>query len=261
MRRQLFEQKLLNEDGPLTSLALRIGENSGWIAAMRQHLLTSAWTLTPDDLLKIPASEPWRHLWLGQVGGSYASIVTLSGLSQASFPLLRRAATDIEGVRWVDKLDEISSLLGHYRRYMGWIVLVSYFTVYCLLYPRYRGATWRVLVPTVLASVTALAFLGLTNQNLQLFHVLALMLILGIGVDYGIFFQENPIGRPDIAWLATGLSALGTLLSFGLLGLSKTPALQAFGLTMAIGITTVLLIVPCFRNHLVQSECTKGQVS
>jgi predicted exporter len=42
------------------------------------------------------------------------------------------------------------------------------------------------------------------------------------------------------------LSALSTLLSFGLLGLSHTPALRAFGLTMAIGITIVWLTVPYF---------------
>jgi predicted exporter len=38
---------------------------------------------------------------------------------------------------------------------------------------------------------------------------------------------------------------VSTLLSFGLLGLSNTPALQAFGLTMLIGTITVCLIVPC----------------
>jgi len=42
---------------------------------------------------------------------------------------------------------------------------------------------------------------------------------------------------------------LSTLLSFGLLALSKTPALQAFGLTMALGIITVCLIVPFFRKQ------------
>jgi predicted exporter len=175
-------------------------------------------------------------------------------LSKTALPLLEHAAAGLEGVRWVDQVHEISSVFGHYRRYMGWVVLVSYFTVYCLLYPRYRGATWRVLVPTVLASVTVLTLLGISGQHLQLFHVLGLLLILGIGVDYGIFFQENLVRRPDLAWLATGLSALSTLLAFGLLGLSKTPALQAFGLTMTIGITMVWLVVPCFRKDQPQQS-------
>ncbi|MGB7948659.1 MAG: MMPL family transporter, partial [Candidatus Binatia bacterium] len=253
-RRQLVDQTLLNEDGPLTAVAQRIGENGGWVAATRQHLLASASTLAPDDFLKTPASEPWRHLWLGPVDDGYASIVTLRGLSKTALPLLEHAAAGLEGVRWVDQVHEISSVFGHYRRYMGWVVLVSYFTVYCLLYPRYRGATWRVLVPTVLASVTVLTLLGISGQHLQLFHVLGLLLILGIGVDYGIFFQENLVRRPDLAWLATGLSALSTLLAFGLLGLSKTPALQAFGLTMTIGITMVWLVVPCFRKDQPQQS-------
>jgi predicted exporter len=49
-------------------------------------------------------------------------------------------------------------------------------------------------------------------------------------------------------WLAVGLSAANTLLGFGLLGLSNTPALRAFGLTMLIGIALVWLAVPCFTK-------------
>jgi predicted exporter len=87
-------------------------------------------------------------------------------------------------------VSEISRLLGDYRYYMGWVVLVSYVAVYALLYPRYRRASWRVLAPTALASLLALALLGIAGQGLQLFHLLAFMLLLGIGVDYGIFMQE-----------------------------------------------------------------------
>jgi predicted exporter len=147
----------------------------------------------------------------------------------------------------VDKIDEISSVLGRYRRTMGWVVLCSYVVVYGLLLPRYRAAAWRVVAPTALASVATLALLGSAGQNLQLFHVLALMLVLGIGVDYGIFLNERAGRENSTGWLAVGLSALSTLLSFGLLALSRTPALQAFGVTMLIGIAAVWLIVPCFR--------------
>jgi predicted exporter len=168
---------------------------------------------------------------------------------------LAHAGAGLDGVQWVDKVDEVSSVLGRYRKYMGWVALLSYFAVYGLLYPRYRRRTWRVLAPTALASLATLALLGMAGQNLQLFHVLALMLLLGIGVDYGIFLHEHPSRRDAIAWLAVGLSALSTLLSFGLLSLSKTPALQAFGMTMLIGTTTVWLIAPCFRKDRVRENC------
>lgn len=247
-RRRLVEQTLLNEGGPLVALAAKIGEDGAWAALARDRLLASAAPLMPDDFLKTPVSEPWRHFWLGEVDGGYAGVVALRGVSKASLPELQNVASGLAGVQWVDKVAEISSMLGAYRRHMGWVVLFSYLAIYGLLYPRYRGASWRVLAPTALASIATLALLGVAGQDLQLFHVLALMLLLGIGVDYGIFMQERPDRRGHIAWVAVGVSALSTLLSFGLLGFSKTPALQAFGLTMAIGITAVWLLVPCFGN-------------
>jgi predicted exporter len=131
---------------------------------------------------------------------------------------------------------------------MGWALLFSYAAVFCLLFVRYRRSAWRVLAPTVVASAAAVALLGLAGQQLQLFHLLALMLLLGIGVDYGVFFQERAERREAAAWMAVSLSAASTLLSFGLLGLSKTPALQAFGLTMLLGTALVWLIVPCFAQ-------------
>ena len=248
-RRNLIDRTLLNDNGPLAALAAQIGENGKWVAVTRAHLLASALPLTPDDFLKTHGAEPWRHLWLGQVNGSWASIVALRGLNSTGLPKLQHAETGLEGVQWVDKVGEISQVLGRYRKTMGWVVLVSYLVIYGLLYPRYRSATWRVLAPTALASVATLALLGMAGQSLQLFHVLALMLLLGVGVDYGIFLQEHLGRRDPMAWLAVGLSALSTLLSFGLLSLSKTPALQAFGLTMLIGTIAVWLIVPCFRDY------------
>ena len=248
-RRQLIEQALLHEDGALTALAGKLGEDRTWVAAIRAQWLGSSATLLPEDFLDTPASEPWRYLWLGKVGNGYAAIVALRGVTKESLSELERAAGGIEGVQWVDKVGEISTILADYRRYMSWVLLFSYVAVYGLLYLRYRRDSWRVLAPTVVATIVTLAIFGIAGQPLQLFHVLGLMLVLGIGVDYGIFFHEPNSQQDDAAWLAAGLSALSTLLSFGLLGLSRTPPLQAFGLTMAIGIAAVTLIVPCFRRE------------
>ena len=139
-RRNLIDQTLLNANGPLAALAAQIGEDGKWVAAMRAHLLASSLPLTPGEFLKTPASEPWRHLWLGEVDGGHGSIVALRGLTYGSLPLLQHAGTGLDGVQWVDKVGEISSVLGRYRKYMGWVVLLSYFAVYGLLYPRYRSS-------------------------------------------------------------------------------------------------------------------------
>lgn len=255
-RRALLEEKLFKEGGALDQIAQQIGEDADWAANTKAHLTKLPKELfTIDAFLNSPTSEPWRHLWLGKTENVYASIVALRGLSNVNLPLVQQAGAGIDGVQWVDKVAEISSVLGLYRHYMGWVLTCSYLVVFGLLFVRYRRDTWRILAPTAIATVTTLALFGLTHQPLQLFHVLALMLLLGIGVDYGIFMQEKVKNQffTSIAWLAIGLSAANTLLSFGLLGLSKTPALQAFGLTMLIGITLVWLIVPLFRRADIDS--------
>jgi len=253
-RRQLIDKLLLQKDGALAALAAKLGEGQSWVSGARTRLLAAATPLTVEEFFQSPASEPWRHLWLGRVGDQYASIVALRGVNRSNLTLLRQTASGLEGVEWVDQVSEISALLADYRYYMGWVVLLSCVAVFVLLYPRYRQSSWRALAPAALAMLLALALLGIVGQGLQLFHLLALMLLLGIGVDYGIFLQEQGSHDDGTAWLAVTVSAVSTLLSFGLLGFSQTPALRAFGLTMAIGIGAVALIAPCFRRATADAQ-------
>ncbi|MFT3761463.1 MAG: hypothetical protein QM761_02400 [Pseudoxanthomonas sp.] len=122
--------------------------------------------------------------------------------------------------------------------------------VFVALYARYRRNAWRILLPTVIAGALAMAVLGWIGLPLQLFNVLALLLLLGVGIDYGIFLLEHgdDAGGGDArAWMAVCVGAASTWLSFGLLGLSATPALRAFGLTLLLGIGAVWLLSPLFR--------------
>lgn len=244
--RDLAARTLHAPGAALTQLATRLGETDAWTARAQAGNKPAESVLLPETFMRSAAGNAWRHLWLGKIDGGYASIVALRGVEFGDLPQLRAAAQTLPGVQWVDKIGETSSLLGRYRQHMGWVVLLSYAAVYLLLWWRYRAAAWRVMAPTVVASALTLAVFGIVGYPLNLFHVLAMMLILGMGIDYGIFLQEHPSKQHKAAWLAVGLSAASTLLSFGLLGLSTTPALQAFGLTMLIGVGTVWLIAPCF---------------
>ena len=256
-RRALVERKLLAAGGPLDALARALGEDAAWLAAAGAHLREAGTPLTVEEFMNSGASEPWRHLWIGEVGGSHASVVALRGVRRASLARLEGAAAGLPGVQWVDKVGDISALLGRYRQGMGLVLLGAYGAVFALLSLRYRARAWRVLAGPALASVATLAVLGFTGHSLTLFHVLALMLLLGVGVDYGIFMHERGLGQGRAAWLAVGLSAANTLLSFGLLALSGTPALQAFGLTMLVGTALLWLTAPCFveaRAPVLQKE-------
>jgi predicted exporter len=249
--RDLIASKLLDVGtdvtAPLAAIAGAIDENQHWQQAMRQRLLARTTPLLPEDFIDAPASQAWRHLWLGQNAHRYASIVAVRGISDYhQLPTLAALAPGIEGVQWVDKVADISAVLSDYRQYMSGALVVAYAAIFLLLSWRYRSAAWRVIAPPLSATLLTLALFGLIGQPLQLFHVLACLLLLGLGVDYGIFLQEPGPGERAYAWLTVGLSAVSALLSFGLLALSDSPPLHAFGLTMLIGMALIWLLSPCF---------------
>ncbi len=202
-------------------------------------------SLQVEDGLRQPLAAPLRPLWLGDVDGRHASIVMLQGLTPAHLAAVAAAGQGIEGVRWIDRTATFSSLLHHYRLQMGWLLLAGYVAVGLALLARFRRNAWRAWVPTVLAALLSLAALGWLGVPLQLFGVLAQLLLLGLGVDYGIFLLEHE--DDGASWLAVCLGAASTLLAFGLLSLSATPALHGFGLTLLFGIGLVWLLSPCLR--------------
>jgi predicted exporter len=137
--------------------------------------------------------------------------------------------------------------MGKYRVQVGTWVLLAYLFVLLALVLRYKRQVWRIVMPPLLASVFTLAILIELEQGINLFHMMALILVLGIGLDMGIFLIETDEARHT--WLAVSLSAFTSLLAFGLLALSDTPVLHHFGVTVAIGLSLVWLIAPLMRRY------------
>lgn len=203
--------------------------------------------LLPAEWLAAPVSEPLRHQWLGRFEQGYASVVLLREVGgPAQLARLAALAPTLTGVQWVDKVGEVSEVMGRTRRLMAGVIAFSYALVFAALSWRFRARAWRALAPTALASALALAIPALLGLPLQLFNVLALLLILGMGVDYGIFMLEQPARHALRPFLSISLAAASTVLAFGLLALSATPALRAFGLTMLLGIVLAWALTPLF---------------
>lgn len=229
------------EDAVRASVAKSLG---GSIVA--PPLAPAESVLTLQAWLDHPVSDTLRQLWLGKEGNGYASVMLLRGLDNAAaIPGIAATVRQVSGAEWVDHVADISSLLHHYRVLMSWMLLAGAAGVALLLAWRYGRAGWRALAPTLLAAAFSVAVLGWLHVPLQLFSVLALALLLGVGVDYGIFLLEHP--GDGVSWTAIVLGAASTLLAFGLLALSSTPALHAFGMTMLSGVGAVWVLSPWFR--------------
>jgi predicted exporter len=198
--------------------------------------------LTPKRWLTHPASEAMRHLWLGRTERGFASFVLLSGVTKEG--PLQRLETPKQGIHYIDKVRDISTLFKRYRALATKLIVLAYLVIFLLLLVRYgwrRGL--RVFAPPCLAALAALSVVGWLGGGINLFHILALLLVLGIGIDYTIFFAESS-ERWQPTYLAIVLSACTTLLSFGLLALSQTPLLRAFGSVVLVGMCIACILAP-----------------
>lgn len=252
----LLRESIFAPAGALHQLRTSLQEDDKWENAVRGSVFsadndglaatTTSSSLTSRAWLASPISEPLRPLWFGKTGNEWVSVVTLKGVENDSIPLLEAATRGLTGVTWADKVASISSVLGRYRVRMSWVLAASYLIIWVMFLPRYGRKAWRVLAPSVFASAVSLAVIGWLGQPLQLFHVLALYLVFGLGVDYAIFLSEQTHSAEGDVSFAVGLAAISTVLSLGLLAWSETPVLRAFGLIMLVGITVSLLAAPLF---------------
>lgn len=159
--------------------------------------------------------------------------------------LVRETFRDVPGVRLVEPAAELSALFGVYRQRALALIAFSACLMFIAFAFRYGaiGAAW-VMLPSVAAVVLTPAVLALMGAEFNFFHTMALVLILAVGVDYGVFCAESPKAHRATAMFSIGLAMLTTLFSFGLLSLSHAPAIESFGSSMAIGLTLAFVLAP-----------------
>jgi predicted exporter len=73
-----------------------------------------------------------------------------------------------------------------------------------------------------------------------LFHLIALMLVAGLGLDYALFFERAARDRKEQVRTFHALLAcsVSTFMVFALLATSTLPVLRAIGLPVAIGVVS-----------------------
>ncbi len=103
---------------------------------------------------------------------------------------------------------------------------------------------WGVLRPVLAAIVMTVGALALLGERLNLFHLVSLLLVLGIGLNYALFFNRDAGGADELARTHLSLLVCGltTLSAFGCLAFSQTPVLHAIGLTVSLGCVLSLLV-------------------
>jgi predicted exporter len=183
---------------------------------------------------------PFLSQW---VLGPGQHVIALDGLKDVA--ALRAALVGVKDVHVVDPAGDFTERLGVYRHRGLWLIGLSALVMVVPLAWRYglRGG-FIVLLPSVAALLLTPALIALTGEGISFFHVMGLILVLAIGVDYATFCAETDRAHRPVTMLAVLLDMGTTLLSFGVLAFSSVFAVHAFGLTMLLGILIAFLLAP-----------------
>lgn len=209
-------------------------------ALIRQALLQAAGQpdISLEESLRGEGAEAWRSLYLGRVGHQYAAIMRLTGVQN---PQALKAALDTDCTgknicrRWADTRQQLNRQFQATRNQAAWLKLASFFLAWLVLWRLFglqRGSL--ILAVPLAAAAAGVGLLGWLGIPISLFALFGLLLTAAIGVDYAVYALT---AREPRAARIGGivLAALTTGLSFALLAFSSTPAVAAFGLTVAAG--------------------------
>jgi predicted exporter len=181
---------------------------------------------------------------------SATALVSLSGLSDVQ-AVARVAASD--GAELLDLKQASESLVAAYRgRVLAALAVAALLlavTVWIAL--RAPRRVLRVLLPMALTTLLIVAILRGCGVELTLFHLVALILAAGLGLDYALFFDHAGDDYADQLRTLHALivCSLMTLLVFSLLALSSIPVLRAIGSTVAIGVFANFVLALLVSRH------------
>ncbi len=151
-------------------------------------------------------------------------------------------------VHYCDPAHDYSALFTLYRQ-LVFGLMIGILTVLAGVLSYRVGATGaaRILTPLILAIFGTIGLLSFLAP-LNFFHAVGLLLSMSIGIDYALFlYWHKPVStKNDTLLMCNALSALTTVLSFGLLAFSQTMAVCSFGLSVFIGIVLCFILTTIF---------------
>ena len=141
-----------------------------------------------------------------------------------------------------------------FERFLGVVVLLA---AIILIWSRSIKRTIRILLPVSIGILTGFAVPLLTGAGINVFHLLALLLVLGMGLDYSLFFNRtdgDELERKQRTH-AISISALTTSAAFSVLAFSSVPVMVSMGQTVATGVlmcffSAWILSSPADNNHV-----------
>ncbi len=207
--------------------------------------------VTPRDLAGTSLSAGFDALILHQRDRWNALLPLRSAAAGAAIDLTRVAAAlkdgNVENARVLDLKQESDALYDNYLSEAIHFSLAGFLALTVLLLIALRSPlrVGRVLAPLVLAVLTVAAGLAIAGVQLNILHLVGMLLIVAVGSNYALFFDRQAhseeAGNESLTLASLLIANASTVIGFGLLSFSQVPVLVALGTTVAPGTFLALL--------------------
>ena len=157
----------------------------------------------------------------------------------------------IDGVRIINFQKDISAQIKHCRRVCLGLLIPIFGLLYLLLTKIYdKKSGLKILLPSICAVALVFGILGLFGCPINLFHLLAIFLIIGFGLDYSVFRFTNPEKAGDSVFL----SCITTVFSFALLAFTGFKLISSLGIVLALGLLSSYIFSLNLMNNNIKKD-------
>jgi len=187
-----------------------------------------------EDLEKLHL-PPGQGGFLGCDARGCASRIRLSGVTDIA--AIATLADRHPNVTLIDPIATMNTAMAVYRQAVAALLALAAALIAAVLTLLYG---WRMAAAILLAPLATCLFsllaVGTLHGGLSLINMMALLLLIGVSLDYAIFRAFTAAEEQAATTLAITLSAATSILAFGILGFSDTPVIRSFGQTIAVGL-------------------------
>lgn len=222
----------------------------------RATLQGTSLSLGVDSLLNQSAKPP----------GEWTALIALQPLTQKGVvqPLnadvIQAALADLSdsakpGVFLIELGNEAKNVYKAYLREAIFLSAAGFVAIIGLLFVALRS--WsrvvRIVLPLLASTAVVAAAVATFKGNLTLLHLVGLLLVIAIGSNYALFFDQR--SRISLSTSASSdqnmlcslfFANLTTVIGFGLLAFSSVPVMSAIGLTVGTGTFLALVLSAIF---------------
>lgn len=176
---------------------------------------------------------------------SWTAMLPLRGVSDTGGVTREIGAVREGHVALLDVKRESNALYHTYRREALAYSLLGAGAIVVLLFASLRSPrrVFDVLAPLAAAVIVVTAVLVASGQELSIFHLVGLLLVVAVGSNYSLFFDRQMPSVQDRQRTVVSLlfANMSTIIGFGVLSFSEVPVLNAIGTTVGLGAIMALV--------------------